>query len=414
LRDRFSHFLAVLSDRLQLDVRYFLQGGLWLSLPFLANYLLGMFRSVVLARLTGQVTYGQFGFVNDVAGTLSVLTLPGVNTALTETVVRGNFGSIVDAARARARWGLLSSLAIVGVWLYFLYRGQSDLVVALVVISAFQPLISAFQVVVAYYGGRKRFDLVSLIRVGIMAFGTLALLLALWLQQGVVWLIVANSGVQLLFYLAFYQHVARHTRAAPRDPGMVAYGRALTWANAISSAAFYLDGVVLGFSAGFIDVAVYNIASILPESIKGLMRMLTPLAMPKIAEHPDKQVYTRRTRQYLLYLLAFNLVVVVLAILAIPFVVRLLYGERYAASAQYAQLLMLSLAAGAPSSFFTAALQARKQTRAIYWFNLIYGVLQVSTLIIFVPLWGILGIVISRIVTRWGATLYQWYAVTKI
>ena len=195
---------------------------------------------------------------------------------------------------------------------------------------------------------------------------------------------------------------------------MVTYGRALTWAQAIGLVASYLDRVVLGFSAGFVDVAIYNIASVLPRSAKGLMKMLTSLSMPKIAEHPDKRVYTRRTRIHLLFLLVLNLLVVFAAIVVIPVILPLLYGDRYLASVRYAQLLMLSLAVGWPSAFFAAALQARKQTQAIYRFNLIYGVLQVSTLIVFVPLWSVLGIVLSRIITRWGATLYQWYAVTKI
>jgi len=161
-------------------------------------------------------------------------------------------------------------------------------------------------------------------------------------------------------------------------------------------------------------VAIYTVASFLPESLKGFVKTLTPLAMPKIAEQPGKRVYSPQTMTRLLFLLILNLLVVLVAILAIPTILAFFYGELYAASRTYAQLLMLSLVAGWPSSFFDAALQARKRTRDIYCFNLIYGALQVSSLIIFVPLWGILGIVLSRIVTRLGATLYQWYAVTKI
>jgi len=304
-----SCYLSQLSGRLQIDVRYFVKGGLWLSLPFFAGYVLSLIRSVAFAHLTEQSTYGQFGFVNSIAGMVGILTLPGIGTALVETVARGNLGSVIDAARARARWGALGSLVMAGVSLYYLYRGQHELVIALFVAGAFLPFTSAFQVVQAYYNGRKRFDMVSLIRVGVTVLSTATLLLVLWLKSSLLWLIVANSGSQLLFYLVFYQRAVRYAREAPRDPEMVVYGRSLTWAQAIGSVAFYLDSVLLGFSAGFVDVAVYNIASALPKSIKGLMKMLTPLSMPKIAERPDKRIYTRRTRRHLVRLLVFNLAV---------------------------------------------------------------------------------------------------------
>jgi O-antigen/teichoic acid export membrane protein len=414
LRKWFYRFLVTLNERFQIDARYFLIGSFWLFLPTLMSYVLGLVRSIAFARLLEQNTYGELGFVNSVAGTVGILTLPGINTALVETVARGNLGALADALHTRTKWGILGSLVMTGVSLYYVHLGHYELVAALLIAGAFLPLVSAFQVVQAYYNGLKRFHMVSLISGGIVLLNTVSVLLILWLQKGLVWLVIATNGSQLIFLLTLYQLAARHAKEGPRDSEMVAYGRSLTWIEAISSVAFYLDGVVLGFTTGFTDVAVYTIAAILPENIKNLMKMLVPLAIPKIAEQPEKRVYTQRTRRHLLALLVINLIVVLLTVVTIPIVISLLYGQRYATSIFYAQLLMLSLAAGWPGSFFTAALQARKRAREIYQFNLIYGILQVGTLLLFVPLWGILGIVLSRIVTRLGSTLYQWYAVTKI
>jgi len=414
VRDRLRHILAAFSDQYELDVGYFLKGGLWLSVPILVNHVLGLIRTVAFARLTEQSTYGAFGFVISITGMVGILTLPGISTALAETVARGNLGSLTDAARTRARWGTLGSVLLAGAAAYYAYLDQQELALGLLLAGLLLPLSSSLQVIQAYYSGRKRFEMVSLISSGLMTLTTIALLLALWFKRGLLWLVLINSGVQALFYLLFYLRAIRHAQDAPRDLDMAAYGRSLTWAEAISTVALQLDSVILGFSAGFVDVAVYNIANVFPTSVKSITKTLTPLAMPKIAEKPDKRVYSRQTRRRLLILLLLNLLVVTLVILVLPTLIRLLYGERYSASIPYAQLLMVSVTASWPSSFFAAALQARKQTRAIYHFNLIYGILQVGTLVVFVPLWGILGIVISRIVTRLGAALYQWYAVTRI
>ena len=52
-----------LSVQLQLDVRYFLKGSVWLFIPTLVSYLLGLLRSVAFARLMEQEVYGQYGFI---------------------------------------------------------------------------------------------------------------------------------------------------------------------------------------------------------------------------------------------------------------------------------------------------------------------------------------------------------------
>ena len=410
-----DHLMSRFSDWLQLDIRYFIGGGFWLSLLTLVRYLMGLFRSLAFARLAEQSTYGQFSFVNGLIGTIGILSLPGLGTALAETVARGNLGSLIDASRARAKWGILSILAAAGVSLYYyIFCEQYELACALLVAGASQPFLSAFQIVESYYNGRRRFDKVSLVTAGATVLNTIALLIALWLRRGLIWLIAAHSGSQVLFYWACYRREAQRTTSHPRDPELVSYGRALTWAQVVLLISARLDSTLLGISTGFVDVAVYTVASVIPTNLKSVMGILMPLSMTKIAERPGVRVYTKRTCRWLLFLLVANVAIVVLAIVAMPYVLSFLYGERYAGSTIYAQLLMLSLIASWPNYFFSAALKARKQIRAIRRFNLIYGILQVGTLLLFVPLWGVLGIVLSRIVTRWGAILYQWHAVTKI
>ena len=415
ITEKVRNFIQNLSGRLHLDVGYFLRGGLWLSIPFLVNYALGVLRTVAFARFIDVSTYGKFTWIIGLSGTLSVLTLPGINIALTETVARGNHGSMIDAALARLRWGLLSSLAMVGAALYYsFYKGDTTMMSAILIASAFIPLNSALQVVQGFYNGRKRFDKLSLMTIAVTITSTTILVIVMVMQKGLLWLTATNCIAQVIVYGLFYREALNQVRDSPRDPHMLAYGKSLTWANAISSIAFEMDSVILGVFSGFGNVAIYNIASVLPESLKYFIKMLSPLTLPKIAENPDKKIYTPETRKKLIYLLAFNILFVLVGIIIIPFIITILYTHRYDASIGYAQWLMISLVFGWPGSFFDAALQARKQSRSIYTFNIIYGLLQVGTLIIFVPIWGILGIVFSRIVTRLGSAIYQWYAVSKI
>ena len=414
IRQKINQRIAHLSEKLELDVRYFVKGGSWLSVPFFVNYGLGLLRTIFFARFTSQVVYGQFGFINSVSSTFDTLTLPGINTALTETVARGNLGSLALAAKTRARWSLLATLGMAGMAVYYAIRGETALVAGLLLAGALTPLISAFQVVQAYYSGQKRFDLVSKLMVSYSILNTISIVVILWVGKGLVWLVAVNYGLQLLLYFLLYQRAAQQARLAPADPEVIRYGRSLTWAQAISTVAFELDGFILGLTAGFAEVAIYQIASVFPEAIKSFMKMLTPMAMPKIAENPDKQIYSPRTRRHLVMLTGINIFVVLVAMAVVPFMILLLYGESYRSSIPLFELLMLSLATSLPGYFFTAAFQARKQTRTIYLFNIVYGVLQIGTLLIFVPWLGVIGLAISRLITRWLSVIYQWYEVRKL
>lgn len=405
--------LARLGSRFQIDLAYFVKGGLWLTLPLAVSLLLGLSRTVFFARLTGQELYGQFGFVTHVIGLFSIITLPGMGAALAQTVARGNHGALIDAARARVKWGALTSLLLAGFALYYLYLGETLLVAAFLMGGAFLPFRLAAQVVLGYYNGCKRFDKVSLLSVGVSVLNTLSILLVLWLQQGLLWLIVANSGSQLLLYGASYLRESRRVMDRSRDPEVVRYGRSLTWAQAIISCTAYIDVIILGFSESFAEVAIFRIAAVLPDSLKSSLKIFRPLVLPKIAERPDKPFYSKRNHRRLLYLLMLNVILVLVGIAVLPTLMSVLYGGRYAGSVIYAQVLMVSLAVVMPNVVLIASLQARKQVNTIYKLSLAYGILRITTLLVFVPLWGIGGAVASRIVTRLGTGISRWYLVAK-
>jgi O-antigen/teichoic acid export membrane protein len=413
-KEKVRKYLIKLSGRLEIDARYFVKGGFWLFFQIGATYLIGLIRSILFARLLDKTTYGQFGFVIDIANTVSIFTLPGIGTALVETTARGYYGSFKDAVRARVRWSFLASLIMAGVSIYQFWIDKYDVALALLITGALLPLTSATSVVQAYYTGRKQFEISSTINLGVLILTNTALALILFLGKGVIWLVIANSIPQLITQLILYWHINNQTKGAPSDPELVDYGKSLTLAEAIISITAHLDSVILGLSSEFTNVAIYRIASVLPKSIRRLPKSLVSLLMPKIAEHPNKKIYSARTRRHLLFLWTLNTLLAVGVAAVLGHLIPFLYGEEYNSAVVYARLLMISIIPAGPNSFFIAALRTRKKTKAIYTANMIYSVIRIITLISLIPLFGVLGIVISNIVCRWSEALYRWYAVTKL
>lgn len=372
------------------------------------SYPLGILRSVAFARMATPEVYGQYNYVLSIIGMVGILSLPGLNTALVESVARGHGDSVFVAARTRIRWGLLSALACSGVAIYQAVVEQ-NITVAIAIFAGgllIPPTVSS-STALQYYNGRKRFDLISRINVGILLTKTLILLLLLWYQKNVVWLIVGDSLVNIAFYGFAFRTIPERTGESKPDAGLVSYGRSLTWANAITVIAGHLDNVLLAGFYGFADVAVYRVASTLPESTKSMTKLIPTLVMPKIAERPDKRVYSATTRRQLYWLQMANFLAVLVIVAILPFLMQI-FGDQYVEATRIAQVLMLTLSFNWVNSVLIGAFQARKQTATIYRSNLLMGGFQLVTLIITVPFWGIWGVVASRAAARLSMTIYYW------
>lgn len=406
--------ISKVGKRFGFDADYFVKGGGWLVLPILLSYPLGMVRTIVFARLATQDLLGQYTFILSIVGLTTVLSLPGINTALIETVARGNHGSLLVAMRARAKWGLLATGTVGLVAVYYARQNSLEFGIAIAAAGLFVPISAAGSCIMQFYTGTRRYARLSWLNIGLLLLRMIVLFALLWSKASIIWLVTGESIATALYYLVQLIPLSRRVKNEPRDDQMVALGRTLTWANSITIVTGQLDSLILGSYLGFSDLAVYRIATILPDNTKNLMKPSLDLILPKIAANPEKQINTRSTRRQLLMLLAINVLIVGAAIILLPFIIPLFYGSQYNRSIPLAQLLMLSLVFNWPSTFFLAALQARKQTKSLYYSNAIFGVLQTGTLAIGVFVIGIWAAALDSLVARWTVAAYQWRAVSKL
>ena len=403
------------SRKLQIDLSYYLKGGFMLLLPIMVEYGIGLVRSVLLARWAGRELYGQYGFLVSIVGITGLLSLPGIGSALIKSVAEGKSGALHTATLARLRWGIAAAGVTLLTAAYFLYVDNDRTIgLALVVAAFFLPLRSALHCLRSYYQGCKRFDRLGLLNVALSLTNLLVFTLMLATGQPFVVWIFALGLTEIVVFALFFRRAYAEIDLTQLDPEMVAPGRALTWAQLPAVISRYLDKIVLGMTTDFATVGIYTAATILPERFKSLIKLPAALFVPKIAEHADKRIYSPQTRRHLLRLFALNVVLVAVLVVLLPPLIRLLYGAAYAQSIGYAQLLMASMLFGWPGAFFRSALLARQRVQALARSSMVYGVLFIGLLIVLVPGYGVLGIVGSRILSRWAVVFYQWYEVTKL
>ena len=111
-----------------------------------------------------------------------------------------------------------------------------------------------------------------------------------------------------------------------------------------------------------------------------------------------------------MWILLFSLTMVIAYVLIAPMLFKMLFPN-YLEAVWYSQLFALSLLA-LPSEAFTTYLSSKRLTQELYVLYIFYSVFQIGSMLIGVIYWGLLGVIVARITTRYlmgalGFVLYK-------
>jgi hypothetical protein len=160
--------------------------------------------------------------------------------------------------------------------------------------------------------------------------------------------------------------------------------------------AAYLGASVLT-SLGPVNLAVYSFAVSIPDQMKAVIGNLETLAFPKFAQRAVEEVMPTLGRR-LLGFTGLITIMVVLYVAAAPYVFQLLFPT-YMESVFFSQLYALSLIP-IGSVVPVSLLQAHSAKRELYIYNTVIPVFQIASLMGGIALFGLLGAIVARIMTR--------------
>jgi O-antigen/teichoic acid export membrane protein len=408
--------LDQLGQYLHLDWRYYFSGGSLVSLSFLVSQVAGLLTSVAFARLASKEIYGRYGFVFSMMSMVSPFSLPGMGTAITQSVARGYPRSFLDGTAESFKWSFLGSLALVGAAAFYGLARHDPIGAALLVAAAAFPILYGLQGGIGYFIGQKRLKVGTAFWVSSELFTMAAVLVTLFLRpQQAVLLVAVSLAASGTILLVFYWKAREETiRCEPKqDPSLLSYGRQLTAISILSNIASYLDRALISTFLGFADLAIFSIAAVFPDNLKGIVKWLDPLILPRFTGLERKQV-AQRAREKMPVMIVVNIAAVALAVWLTPVVMNIVYSNKYAGSALYAQLLFVSLVLVLPTVVINSALTSQQRTPELYQANLVFALAQIGALFFLVPTLGLLGAVLARMVARFCLAGYSFYALWRL
>lgn len=397
-KDSFLKLLRWSEKYTKTDMIYMVKNGFWLIASSAVSMCSAFILSWSFANLLPKEVYGQYKYIVSVLTLLAMTTLNGMGTAISRASARGMDGSIDEAVRTEKRWGIIGGLLCAGIALFYFWRGDAALALAFGIAAPFVPFINVYILYSAVVYGKQLFSLGFRYEL-ITNLSNAALMITALLLTGKLWLLI----LPFLFTNTFMQrglfaHMKKTLKLnTVKDPEAVSHGKHMSLIYAIATTAQYLDQLLVFNYLGPAQLAIYNMALAPTEQLKGIFKLIGPLAFPKMAqakpEELRKSIYAKTLKYGILIAIPIS------AFIALaPFLYSILFPQ-YMESVGYARWFALSLFLSASFVPITM-LQAHGRIQEQYHLNIGASFFQIVCLLVGAQFFGLPGVVASRILKR--------------
>lgn len=381
------------------DMVYLATGGFWLILGQILSSASSFLLAIAFANLLPKETYGNYKYILSLVGMLSILTLPGINTAVVRSIAKGYEGSFFPALKTKIKWGAIGSLAGLSVAIYYFIVPQYELAISMLIVSAFIPFTEGLVLYQSFLNGRKMVKILTKYITSVKIVSLIALVVSIYISDNLYIILIAFflpiTLMRLFFILKIKNNFSLNNKT---DGNTVKYGKSLSWINVISIIGGQIDKVLIFNYLGAMELAVYSLAIAPLEQIKSLFKNITVLTLPKFSEQSVKNINKKAILSKIAKLSILIILITIIYIILAPFVFKIVF-PKYPEAVFYSQIFSISLISISLFiiiSFF----ESQKMTKEIYTFNILSNIIMIATLFIFVFYFGLLGAIIARVISR--------------
>lgn len=397
---------------LQTDLAYMFKGGFWLFGGHAIASISTFGLAIVFANFLPKEMYGSYKYILAIVGILGITTLPGINLYLAQAVARGYEKSVFTALKSKIRWGLLGALGAISIAVYYGWRGNEVFGLAFLVAGIALPFMDSASIYNTYLQSKQLFrKAIEYFTINqIVATAAVALTVILT-HDLLITVAVYFTSWTVLRLGAFFRTMRRFPPQGGEDPNMLSYGRHLSAIAVVTTVAAHMDSLLLFQFLGPIEVAVFAFALAPVEQIRGIYKNITPLALPKLAARPFKDINAILPRRMILLSAAGIAIAIAYALLAHPFFALLF--PQYPEAVFISQLMAGLIAIRLPETFFATLGQAKISFIPKSW--LYWGaapqIVLIVLFVVLIPLFGLYGAILARyasVIVGFGVNVVQW------
>lgn len=394
-----AHFLG---KKFNFDAHYFIKGGFWLGITQIAAIIGGLVSSVLFAHVLPQNDYGTYKYLIGLASLFAAFSLTGLGQSILQTSAKKYFNFYSETIKINFLYSGLVFLVSAAGGCYYFWKDNLILGIGCILIAILQPFLNSFSNTTFYLLGSGRYKENAVMQCSKALFISFVSILALFSTSSV--LILVFAFLTASFFSNLVGHVYFKPKEAEKTPFSVLnkyleYAKHSSLRNIAANVANRADTVLIFTQLGAVELAIYSIASIVPEQIKGGFRNLATLLLPKYAKHENDTVIRKGLKMRTVQLAIFLSLISVLFILAAPYIYSFLF-PKYPEAILYSQISALAFPAFI-SLLPQSLLQSRTEEKALYKLYTYGAIFQILATFLAISLYGVLGAIIARILYRY-------------
>lgn len=398
LKNKIYNLLRWSEKYTKTDMVYLASGGFWLTTGQVVSSLSSLLLAIAFANLLPKETFGVYKYVLSIASILSIPTLSGMSTAITQAIARGYDGSFVPALKTRIRWGLLGGLLGITLAGYYYINNNIDLTISFLIASIFLPIMDPLSSYNSILHGKKMFKQYSKYFVLTKVFSVSTLIATIFLTNKLSLILLAYFVSWTLTHFIFLKiTLNKIILSDKKDNKTIKYGKHLSFINLLGAITGQLDKILVFHYMGATELAIYSFAIIPIEQTKGILKNIQSIAFPKFAQSTVLEI--KKTILPKIAKFSALILLITVAYILLAETLYKIFFPNYMEAVYYSKIFSISLIT-IPLLIITSVFRAQKMTKTIYKFNIITSVFNIVIIFYSIYFYGIIGLVIARVVAR--------------
>jgi O-antigen/teichoic acid export membrane protein len=398
MKQKINTLLSRLGSYIKTDVSYIIKGSFWLSISTVVGTISAFALVLAFGNFVSPEIYGTYRFFLSYASIFGLFALAGFGGATTRAVAKGFEGEVLRSYKLKTLGALVGSLVALVFSAYYFWNDNTLLGFGFVIIGIALPFMEPPLIYNAFLSGKKQFKRISNYSVISYIVATSLLLAGIFVGFGPVELLatyfVGWAGTRLFFFFYTIRKLRPNKKIGADTKKLGTHLTSMGILNHIMSA---LDKIAIFHFLGAIEVAVYSFAIAATEQAKGLFKNTNTLALPRFSERSEGELKKTMLRKMVLMSIA-------VAAFVIPFIIfaPLLFETflpKYMSSVFPARIFSLSLI-GVVASLPASAMKSLSKIKGLYFYNITLSVLGIVLIIVLTSMYGIIGTVLARLITR--------------
>jgi O-antigen/teichoic acid export membrane protein len=399
------HIQQYLQRRFHIDSAYFLSAGFWSVLNELRGVIFATAASVLLAYFIPKNFFGLYQYIISVSTIIASFSLTGLATTVTNDSASGKEYKLKKSFRNYFFSLLVGSIIELGIAVYYWQNGNSIIALSFLILAATVPFINASSLFASHLNGVGQFKKIFHYGWITVVVPIVLTIITVLLTRNIVIIIAVSYISKAIANTWALYRVSRQLRAKAAhgsdDSGLLGVHFSIT--NSIIFMMNKIDSIILFHFLGPVQLASYNVATMLPERVQSFAKTLSYTLIPKMVERNNATIQ-QKTMRIIVPTVVLLLIGTVLIFFAIPFIYRLLYPA-YAESILLAQIYAFSVISTI-GLIPLNHLYAKPEGKKIYAVTTTASVIQIGAICIGLYFAGVVGAIIGKTLGKIAVSIF--------